>query len=83
MRSHFELAMPLAWQRLTRKSEVLSRSGIFGIVPVPSSIPATAVHRRHDGRPGSLAPEPSLPRCCLGWQESPESASALEILKAA
>lgn len=44
--SLLELSMPHAWQR---KSQALSRSGIFEIVPVPSSILATAGHYRHDG----------------------------------
>lgn len=82
-RSRCELAMPLAWQKVTRKSRALSRSRIFGIVPVPSSIPATAGHHRHDGHLGSLAPEPSLPCCYLSWQESPQPVSAVEIFKAA
>lgn len=82
-RSHCELAMPLAWQKVTRKSRALSRSGIFGIVPVPSSILATAGHHRHDGHLGSLAPEPSLPCCYLSWREGPQPVSAVEIFKAA
>lgn len=65
---HFRKASeePLgAWQR---KSQALSRSGSFDIVPVPFSMLETAGHYRHDEYLGSLAPELSLP---LGWQESP------------
>lgn len=82
-RSLLELAVPQAWQRVRRKSQVLSRSRIFEIVPVPSSILAPASHYRHDGCLGSLAPELSLPHHHLGWQESPESVSAMKIFEAA
>lgn len=60
----------LAWHKVMRKPQALSRSRIFGIVPVPPSIPATAAHRRHDGHLGALAAEPRLPDCHLGWEES-------------
>lgn len=60
----------LAWHKVMRKPQALSRSRIFGIVPVPPSIPATAAHRRHDGHLGALAAEPRLPNCHLGWEES-------------
>lgn len=50
--------MPHAWQR---KSQALSRRGIFEVVPVPSSMLVTAGHYRHDVYLGSLAPELSLP----------------------
>lgn len=58
-------------------------SGIFEIVPVPSSMLATAGHYRHDGYLGSLAPELSLPHRYLAWQESPESVSAMKGFEAA
>lgn len=67
----------------SQKSQVLSRSRIFEIVLVPSSILAPASHYRHDGCLGSLAPELSLPHHHLGWQESPESVSAMKISEAA
>lgn len=74
MRSVSELAVPHAWQR---KSQALSRSGIFEIVPVPPSILQTAGHYRHDGYLGSLAPELSLPSSTLVG--SPKSLSAMKI----
>lgn len=51
---------------LARRSRGTSRSEIFGIVRVPSSILAAAARCRHDGPRGSLAAELSLCDCCLG-----------------